>query len=230
MRLNRLLTRSACLAATLALCACASSSSASSSASSSVTATRASCQYRSDSVVAEKPVVEIQPPGSTAQPIGTQKSLPLACGTTLTVRSEFGAVQATFGTQGSCQLTQYQNQPASLVSRTPAVDLLTFQSGDLACTVNGPVVLPLDVVKCPYGEVEARQAQYFDLCADPVFIVGVRLGSVNIIGPNGITQEVEAGAEFAFNFSSGAFRRASLAIPAVDLPAFLLQATEMHLK
>ena len=90
MRRSRLLTCSAYLAATAALCACASSSS---SSSSSPTSTSSSCQYASDTVVAENPVVQVG-----THRIATEKTLPLACDTTLTV-ARSGTAQATFGSQ-----------------------------------------------------------------------------------------------------------------------------------
>ena len=164
MRHSRLLTRSVCLATTVALCACGSSSSSSSS-SSSPTPTQSPCQYTSDSVVAESPVVDVLPPGSKApQPVSKDTSLPLACDTLLTVVKS-GSAQAMFGSQGLCQLTQYQGQLARLISRDPDGDLLTLQAGHLTCSVNGPVSLPPSTVQCPYGKVIAQRAQYFDICA-----------------------------------------------------------------
>jgi hypothetical protein len=226
MRHSRLLTRFVCLAATAALCACGPSPS---SSSSSPTPTR-SCQYTSDSVIAESPVVEVKSPGSTApQRISKDTSLPLACGALLTV-VQSGSAQATFGTQGLCQLMQYEHQIASLVSRDPAGDLLTLQAGHLTCTVSGPVSLPPSVVQCPFGKVVAQRAQYFDICApDSVFIVAVHQGTVRVIRPNGKTLEVESGQEWAFDFSTGAFARVPPQFSAEDLRVFRLQAAEMHL-
>jgi hypothetical protein len=228
MRHSRLLTRSVWLAVTAALCACGPSPS--SSPSSSATPTRSSCQYTSDSVIAESPVVEVKPPGSTApQRISKDTSLPLACGALLTV-VQSGSVQATFGTQGLCQLTQYEHQTASLVSRDPAGDLLTLQAGHLTCTVSGPVSLPPSIVQCPFGKVVAQRAQYFDICApDRAFIVAVHLGTVSVIRPNGKTLEVEPGQEWAFDFSTGTFSRVPPRFSAQDLRVFRLQGAEMHL-
>jgi hypothetical protein len=229
MRHSRLLTRSVCLATTAALCACGSASSSSSS-SSSPTPTRSPCQYTSDSVVAESPVVDVRPPGSKApQPVTKDTSLPLACDTLLTVVKS-GSAQATFGSQGLCQLTQYQGQIARLVSRDPDGDLLTLQAGHLTCSVNGPVSLPPSTVQCPYGKVIAQRAQYFDICApDPVFIVAVHLGVVHVISANGKSLEVESGQEWAFDFITGAFSPMPPQFSATDLRVFRLQAAEMHL-
>jgi hypothetical protein len=227
MRHSRLLTRSVCLAATAVLCACGPSSS---SSSSSPTPGRPSCQYTSDSVIAESPVVEVKPPGSTApRRISKDSTLPLACGTLLSV-AQSGSAQATFGAQGLCQLMQYEHQAASLVSRDPAGDLLTLQAGHLTCTVNGPVSLPPSAVQCPFGKVVAQRAQYLDICApDRAFIVAVRLGAVSVIRPNGKRLEVESGQEWAFDFSTGSFGRVPPQFSPEDLRVFRLQAAEMHL-
>jgi hypothetical protein len=226
-RHSRLLTRSACLAVTAALCACGPPSP---SSSPTPTPDRSSCQYTSDSVIAESPVVEVKPPGSTApQRISKDTTLPLACGTLLTV-ARSGSAQATFGAQGLCQLTQYEHQAASLVSRDPAGDLLTLQAGHLTCTVNGPVSLPPSAVQCPFGKVVAQRAQYFDICAPGrAFIVAVRLGAVSVIRPNGKTLEVESGQEWAFDFSTGSFDRVPPRFSAGDLRVFRLQSAEMRL-
>ncbi len=130
----------------------------------------------------------------------------MACGTLLTV-GQSGNAQATFGAQGLCTLQEYQHQPASLVSRAPNGYLLSLQTGDLTCSVNGPVSLPPGTIKCPYGKVLVIQrAQFWEKCApDPVFQVAVHMGAVEVTGPNEVTTTVAAGSAVAFDFSTGAF-------------------------
>jgi hypothetical protein len=222
MRRSRLLTCSAYLAATAALCACASSSSSSSS-SSSPTSTSSSCQYASDTVVAENPVVEVG-----THRIATEKTLPLACDTTLTV-ARSGTAQTTFGSQGLCELQPYQNQPASMISRDPRGDLLTLRTGQLACSVPGPFNLPAEVVNCPNGTVAARQAQWYEFCAPgQAFTVTVRLGAVRMTGSNGEFREVKSGHAVAY-FSTGAFSPVAYRLPPEILRVFRLQAAALNL-
>jgi hypothetical protein len=222
MRRSRLLTCSAYLAATAALCACGSSSSSSSS-SSSPTPTSSSCQYASDTVVAESPVVEVG-----THHITTEKTLPLACGTTLTVAGS-GTAQATFGSQGLCDLQPYQNQPASMISRDPRGDLLNLLSGQLTCSVPGPLNLPAEVVSCPNGTVTARQAQWYEFCAPgQAFTVTVGLGVVRMTGSNGEFREVRKGHAMAYS-STGTFSPVAYRLPPEILRVFRLQAAALNL-
>lgn len=174
--------------------------------------------------MAESPVVEVG-----THRIATDKSLPLACGTTLTV-AHSGTAQARFGSQGLCQLNSYQNQPSSMISRDPDGDLLTLRTGQLACSVPGPFSLPADVVNCPNGTVAARQAQWYEFCAPgQPFTVTVHLGAVRMTGANGQSREVAKGHALAYDFSTGAFNPVAFRIPPKVLRVFGLQAVALHL-
>ena len=199
MRLSRFLTCCACAATVTLLCACGSSSSSTTAS----TATSSACAYTSDSVTAESPVVKVSPPGSNvAYTVSQHATKPVSCGTTLTV-GQSGTAQAQFGGQESCQLMQYNEQLASLTTRTPSFDLLTLNSGQLWCSINLPIEVP-NTVTCPYGTVRAQSGQWYEICAsDPVFEVAVYRGSVQVTDTKGQSTSVLAGHEVYFDFAAG---------------------------
>jgi len=201
MRLSRFLTCCVCAATMTLLCACGSSSSSTTAS----TATSSACAYTSDSVTAESPVVKVSPPGSPAAYVSQHATKPVSCGTTLTV-GQSGTAQAQFGAQESCQLMQYNQQLASLTTRTPALDLLTLNSGQLWCSINLPIAVP-NTVTCPYGTVRAESAQWYEICAsDPVFEVSVYRGSVQVTDTKGQSTSVLAGHEVYFDFAAGVLK------------------------
>jgi hypothetical protein len=208
MRRSRLLV---CLAAALLLCACGSSSassasSASSSPSSSSGPSTSSCPH-TDLLIAVQASVQAEAPQSTVErTISPGKHQPLTCGTTVTAAGPSGRAIAKFGVQGICQLQPFDNQPGSIMSRDPKSDLLTLNTGELSCTVPGPINHP-SLVQCPNGSVAIhRDAQLQMFCVPGAsFVVSVLRGSAQIIDLQGHPHVVSAGQKLSFDFSNGAF-------------------------
>lgn len=230
MRLNRLVACSACVAAVTVLCSCTSSPS--SSSASSASSKTSGCPYTSDSVVAgRQPLVEASAPQSKAGHVvspGRRQSLP--CDTTLTV-TRSGTAEAQFGPKQQCQLQPFEQQPASFISRDPAGDLLMLIAGYLRCSVNVPVSSPPDTVPCPYGEVVAKRAQFFEICLpDPDFKVAVFSGSARVIDPKGHSYPLQAGDALYLDSTVGVYKEeTSYIFSTEDKRVFGLQAPEVGL-
>jgi len=207
MRLSGLWVGLACLAAALLLCACASSSSSSSSSGPSTSG----CQYASDSLIAVQASVQTetaQQP-TTEQTVGPGQHQSLACGTTVTATGPSAKAIAKFGAQGTCQLQPFDNQPGSIISRDPTGYLLTLNTGELICTVPGPIAHP-SLVQCPQGSVVMQPGAQLQMYCVPgsSFVVSVLRGSAQIIDEEGHPHAVPAGEKLYFDFHKGAFEMA----------------------
>lgn len=214
MRLSRLWPGLACLAAALLLCACASPSSSSSSsapsASSSSGASTSGCQYTLDSLIAVQASVQTETEPSTAeQTVSPGRHQPLVCGTTVTVTGPSAEAIAKFGAQGTCRLQPLGHQPGSIISRDPSGDLLTLNSGELICTVPGPIAHP-SLVQCPAGSVAMQPGAQLQMFCVPgaSFVVSVLRGSAQVIDQEGHPHAVPAGQKLYFDFQVSAFKTA----------------------
>lgn len=218
MRRNRLLCCAAVAAAGLLGCSCSSSSSSTSSSPSpspSPSSTTA-CQYTSDVVTAVGLVYVVAAQSSVKHTVSPGKPQALPCGTTVIVG---GQAMVQFGTQGGCTLQELNNQSASLISRDPAFDLLTLNSGFLQCNFTGPISYP-SRVQCPgYATVVAQDTQLYVICVPgATFEVAVYRGSANVVDLAGKSHPVAA--RRGLYAEGGAFKPEKATFTRTEINAF----------
>jgi len=146
----------------------------------------------SDRLGAERPVVQLQPPGAVARTdvvgVGT-----FPCASRVWVE-DGGVAGFVFSADGACDLAQNTAaKPASALVREADGTMLRLEQGMAICTLGQPILL------CPPGSIvpTSTYTQVATTCdPDPVFRVAVFAGTATIVTPAGETFEMGPGQQF----------------------------------
>jgi hypothetical protein len=174
MRASRIL---ACLAALVFLCGCGSSA----PKQHHHTTLANPCRTHSDKLIPDvTPLIEVQPPGGSPQPVTT--TMQLGCSADVSVVHR-GSVETAFGRTASCTLTVGKDTSGEITNGYPATYFFKLDTGEMTCTFEGNPVVPI----CGSGSLSLTgTSESTETCgSNPGFEVAVHLGSVEVHYRNG---------------------------------------------
>ncbi|MCI0686582.1 MAG: hypothetical protein L0Y54_05010 [Sporichthyaceae bacterium] len=180
-----------------------------------------------DLLGADRPSVQLQPPGATARTdVGTAGPFP--CGSRVWV--DGGGVGAVlFTDQGACNLVQNTGaKPATAVVRAPDGTMLRLDQGSATCTLGQPILV------CAPGSITPTSpfTQVVTTCdPDPVFRVAVFAGTATVLTPAGEELGMGPGQQLECDPTqcSGTTTNSDAQFSAEDRQAFSGQLRELEL-